>query len=353
MKKNYILITGSLGLIGYETSIYFLKKGFSILGIDNNLRAKLFGIKTDYQKKLNYLKRNFDNFYTHFSFDIRNKKKLENLFEQNSQKISLIIHTAAQTSHDWSVKDPLTDFSTNSIATFYLLEFYRKYCPKAVFIFTSTNKIYGDRVNFFNFKETDTRFDLKKNNQYYQGINENLPIDQSLHSPFGVSKASADLMIQEYGRYFGLKTGAFRLAVIAGSGQNGAYYQGFLTYMIDKLKKNEPFEIIGYQGKQVRDILHPCDLAKAFYLYYKKPKKGEVYNLGGGRENSVSLIEIIDILARITGKRLKFNYTNQPRKGDHKWWITNFKKFKKDYPDWSIKYSVEKIILDIYRNNHR
>lgn len=352
MKKNYILITGSLGLIGHETSLFFLKKGYCVLGIDNNLRAKLFRIKTDYRKKLDFLKRNFLNDYNHFYFDIRNKKKLENLFKKNSQKITLIIHTAAQTSHDWSARDPITDFSINASGTLNLLELYRKYCPKAVFIFTSTNKVYGDRVNFFNFKETDKRFDLKEKDKYYQGIDENFPIDQLIHSPFGVSKGSADLMVQEYGRYFGLKTGIFRLGVVSGSGQNGAYYQGFLTYMIDKLKKNEPFEIIGYQGKQVRDILHPYDLAKAFYLYYKKPKKGEVYNLGGGRENSVSLIEIIDIIKRVTNKRLKFNYTNQPRKGDHKWWITNFKKFKEDYPEWEIRYSVEEILLDIYRNSH-
>ena len=351
MRKEIILITGSFGLIGFETSLFFLKKGYYVLGIDNNLRAKLFGIKTDYHRKLDYLKRNFTSFYVHFSFDIRDKKKLEKLFKDYSQKISLIIHTAAQTSHDWSAKDPYTDFSVNSTATFYLLEFYRKYCPKAVFIFTSTNKVYGDRVNFFNFKETDKRFDLKKNDKYYQGIDESFPIDQAMHSPFGVSKASADLMVQEWGKYFGLKTGVFRLGVVAGSGQDGAFYQGFLSYMINQIKNDEVFEIIGYRGKQVRDILHSKDLVEAFYLYFKNPKKGEVFNLGGGRENSASVLELIEKVCKITKRKPKITYQDKVRLGDHKWWITDFRKFKKDYPSWRIKYSVDDIILDIYKNS--
>lgn len=350
IKTKKILITGSLGLIGFETATFFLKKNYQIIGIDNNLRSKLFNIKTNYIKKLQYLEKIYKKNYSHSNIDIRDNKKLLFLFKNNN--FDSIIHTAAQTSHDWSAKDPIKDFSINSLATINLLELYRRYCPKATFIFTSTNKVYGDLVNRFDYKEYKSRFDLIPKDKFYKGITEDLSIDQSKHSLFGVSKASADLFIQEYGRYFDLKTGIFRLGVVAGGGQNGALEQGFLSYIIDKITKNEEFKIIGYKGKQVRDIIHAKDVAQAFYLFYKSPKKGEVFNLGGGRENSASILELIKKVKKITSNNPKISYQSNPRSGDHKWWITNYSKFQKTYPSWKIKYSIDDIILDIYKQNH-
>ena len=351
MKKT-ILITGSLGLIGYEATKLFLDKNYLIIGIDNNLRSKLFNIKTNYDQKLQYLEKTYKTKYSHLNIDIRNNNKLSNLFKKNNKNIDLIIHTAAQTSHDWSAKDPVVDFSINAVATLILLELYRQYCPKATFIFTSTNKVYGDRVNKFDYQENNTRFDLDKKDLYYSGVTENLSIDQSKHSPFGISKVSADLLAQEYGRYFDLKTGIFRLGVVTGSGQNGALEQGFLSYMIDRFMNNKEFSIIGYKGKQVRDIIHVKDVAQAFYLYSKNPKKGEVFNLGGGRENSASVLELIEKVSKTTGKKPNISYQDKPRSGDHKWWITNYSKFQKIYPSWKIKHSVDDIILDIYKQQY-
>lgn len=347
-----ILITGSLGLIGFEACKLFLKKGFFVVGLDNDLRAQLFNIKTDYKLKLKHLEKDYHGEYIHFNLDIREDKKMANIFQRFNKEIKVIIHAAAQTSHDWSAKDPFVDFSINASGTLNLLELYRKYCPKAVFIFTSTNKVYGDSVNRFKYKKYKTRYDLNKNSKYYLGIPENFSIDQSKHSLFGVSKASADLLVQEYGRYFGLKTGVFRLGVVAGGGQNGALEQGFLSYMINKFKNNEEFNVIGYKGKQVRDIIHAKDVAQAFYLFYKSPKKGEVFNLGGGRENSASILELIEKVSKIVGRKSKITYKDKPRSGDHRWWITNYSKFKKMYPSWSVGYSVDDIILDIHKQHH-
>ncbi|MCM8787964.1 MAG: NAD-dependent epimerase/dehydratase family protein [Candidatus Omnitrophica bacterium] len=351
MKKIFVLITGSLGLIGFETVKFFLGRNYPVVGIDNGLRAKIFGIKTNYQTKLKYLKTSFKGKYTHFNNDIRDGKFLDDLVKNYGKDINLIIHAAAQTSHDWSAKDPKTDFYINALATYNLLEAARKYCPNSVFIFTSTNKVYGDRVNYLPLKEFNTRFDLEKNNQFYNGIPESFSIDQSIHSPFGVSKTSADLMVQEYGRYFGLKTTVFRLGVVSGSSQEGALEQGFLSFMIKKMKNNEPFTIIGYKGKQVRDIIHSIDVVSAFWEVFKKPKKGEVYNLGGGRGNAFSVIELINKVEKLTGRKLKLKYEKRERKGDHKWWITDFSKFKREYPQWGITKSVDDIILDIYKND--
>ena len=352
LKHNNILVTGSLGFIGFEATRLFLGKEYTVLGIDNNIRGKLFNIKTNHQTKKQYLKKTYKGKYIHFEFDIRNQKKLKELFIRYGKNIDLIIHTAAQTSHDWSARDPITDFSINAAGTLNLLELYRRYCPKAVFIFTSTNKVYGDLVNDFKYKEYKKRYDLKEEDKYYGGITEEFLIDQSRHSPFGVSKASADLMVQEYGRYFNLKTGVFRLGVVAGRGQNGALEQGFLSYMIESFKNKKDFTIIGYKGKQVRDIIDARDVVNAFYLFYKNPKKGEVFNLGGGRKNSASILELIDKISNITNKKPKIIYQNQPRLGDHKWWIGDYSKFKKNYPLWEIKYSLDDIILDIYNQSH-
>lgn len=347
---NKVIITGSFGLIGFETVNFFLKKGYKVIGLDNNIRSKLFSIKTNYEKKREYLKKTYKNNYTHYEYDIRDHKKLIALFKKLNKNIGLIVHAAAQTSHDWSAKDPIKDFSINALATLDLLELYRKYCPKAVFIFTSTNKVYGDSVNSLNYIEEKERFDLDRKSSEFNGISETFSIDHSKHSPFGVSKASADLYVQEYGRYYNLKTGVFRLGVVSGSSQNGAVEQGFLSYMIKSLIHTNQFTIIGYKGKQVRDIIDARDVANAFYLFFKKPKKGGVFNMGGGRKNSFSLLELIRKIGEINRAKPKIKYQNRVRQGDHKWWITDFSKFADAYPSWHVKYSVEDIILDIYKN---
>lgn len=351
MKKT-VVITGSMGLIGFETTKLFLDKGFIVVGVDNDIRAKLFSIKTKYKTKLNFIKDNYRSKYVHYHQDIRDYGKLKKLIKAHKDEIALIVHTAAQTSHDWSAKDPETDFSINTLSTLRLLDLYKKYCSEATFIFTSTNKVYGDAVNSFSYKKNKKRFDLDKKNKYYHGITEDLSIDQSKHSLFGVSKASADLLVQEYGRYFNLKTGVFRLGVIAGAGQNGALEQGFLSYMMDRFINHKDFCVIGYKGMQVRDILDARDLAQAFYFFYKSPKKGEVFNMGGGRENSASILELIEEIRSITKRNPEIKYENKIRSGDHKWWITNYSKFKKFYPGWRVNYSVKDIILDIYKKSN-
>ncbi|MCS7093525.1 MAG: NAD-dependent epimerase/dehydratase family protein [Patescibacteria group bacterium] len=344
------IVTGSLGLIGFEAVKFFLRINFFVIGFDNNLRKRIYQVETNYQKKLNFLKEKYSERYLHFGADIRDSPFLDKIFKEHSHKIRLILHTAAQTSHDWSAKDPVFDFSINALSTIRLLELYRHYSPKAVFIFTSTNKVYGDRVNSLSFREYKKRYDLLKSDKYYQGINEDFPIDQSLHSPFGVSKSAADLMVQEYGKYFGLRTGVFRLGVVSGVGQNGSHEQGFLSFLIKKLIKKEEFRIIGYQGKQVRDIIDARDVVSAFYYYYHQPKQGEIYNLGGGRENSLSILELIDQIKILTGERIKITYQPYHRLGDHKWWITDYSKFRNDFPNWQINFNVKKIIQDIYLN---
>lgn len=347
--KHRVLITGSIGLIGYEATQFYLQKGYEVIGIDNDLRSKLFNIKTQYFEKLNILNTHYKNKYIHYETDIRNTEKIEHIFK-SSQRVNLIIHTAAQTSHDWAQKDPITDYSINSYATLQLLEMYRKYCSHAVFIFTSTNKVYGDLVNLLHFKESAQRYDLSKSHLFYKGIPETFSIDQSTHSLFGVSKVSADLLVQEYGRYFGLNTGVFRLGVVSGGGQSGALYQGFLSYFLEKAKKKQFINIIGYKGKQLRDIIHASDVVSAFNEYYKNPKNGEVYNLGGGRSQNISLIELISLIQDITNYKIKTIYQPKPRIGDHKWWITDTTKFEKDYPKWKRTKNINEIIKDIWNS---
>src|SRR3989338_3432519 len=293
MNQKIVVVTGSLGLIGYETTLLYLNKGYMVIGIDNNLREKLFNIKTKFSEKLLHLQRKYNGRYFHNNRDIREEYFLKSLFKKHGNAIGVVIHTAAQTSHDWAKKNPLMDYSVNADATLYLLESVRQYTSDAVFIFTSTNKVYGDTVNKLPFKEYLNRYDLLEDESCFMGIDEFFSIDHSLHSLFGVSKTSADLLVQEYGKYFGLRTGVFRLGVVAGGGQSGALYQGFLSYLIEKAVRSEIFCFVGYKVKQVRDIIHARDVVQAFYLYSQKPKKGEVYNLGGGRRNSFSLIELV------------------------------------------------------------
>lgn len=344
--KKLVLVTGSAGLVGSQSVKFFSDLGFRVVGIDNNMRSVFFGAGASTHWNELALKKAYKN-YTHHSFDIRNTKKIEELFKKN--KFDLIIHTAAQPSHDWAARDPQTDFSINAGATLSLLEAYRTYCPDAVFLFTSTNKVYGDRPNSLPLIERATRYELPKNHQFYQGINESMSIDNTLHSVFGVSKTAADIMVQEYGKYFNLATGIFRCGCITGPAHSAARLHGFLAYLVQSIARGTSYTIYGYKGKQVRDNIHAYDLVTAFYEFYKKPKKGGVYNMGGGRHSNTSIIEAIAQIESLLGKKAKVKIITTPRIGDHQWYISDVSKFKKDYPNWSYSYDDHKILEELCR----
>lgn len=344
MKTKKVLVTGSAGLIGSEAVRFFCKKGFEVIGIDNDARKYFFGIgaSTDWNRR--FLEKEYKN-YRHFSTDIRDEKSIEEIFSKND--FSLIIHTAAQPSHDWAVKEPLTDFTINAVGTLVLLESFRKYSPDAVFIFTSTNKVYGDNPNKLPFIEFETRYELDKSHKYYNGIDEKMSLDDCTHSIFGVSKTSADLMVQEYGRYFGLKTGVFRGGCLTGPAHSGAQLHGFLAYLASSIVKNREYTVFGYKGKQVRDNIHSYDVVNAFFHFYQKPKVGEVYNLGGSRYSNISVLEAITKIKEITGKKAKIKYEDKNRIGDHIWYISDVSKFQSHYPDWKYTYDQDKILEEL------
>ncbi len=344
-----VLITGSSGLIGSESVRFFCEKKDDVFGIDNDMRAYFFGSKasTEWSRKL--LKGKYKNYY-HYNVDIRDGLKIKNVFKKN--KFDLIIHAAAQPSHDWAAKEPLTDFTVNALGTLVLLENFRKYCPKAVFIFISTNKVYGDRPNTLPLIELKSRYELPKKHKYYRGIDETMNIDDSKHSLFGVSKLAADVMVQEYGKYFGLKTGIFRGGCLTGPAHSGTQLHGFLAYLVKCIAIGQKYTIFGYKGKQVRDNIHSYDLVNALYHFYKKPRCGEVYNIGGSRHSNVSMIEAIDKIEKILGKKAKHEYKDQNRIGDHIWYISDVSKFKKHYHKWKFKYNIDDILKELCREGH-
>lgn len=350
MVNRKALITGSCGLIGSEAVKFFANLGFEIFGIDNNMRKYFFGEEASTKWNKNKLEKELKDKYRHFNMDIRNNKKLEEIFKKN--KFDLIIHTAAQPSHDWAAKEPYTDFGINAQATLYLLENMRKYSSDSVFIFTSTNKVYGDTPNFLPVIELKTRYELPKNHRYYKGIDESMSIDNSKHSIFGASKVAADIMVQEYGKYFGLKTVVFRGGCLTGPSHSGTKLHGFLAYLIRCIQRGEPYTIIGYKGKQVRDNIHSSDLVNAFYSFYKKPTSGEAYNMGGSRFSNISILETIEKVEKILKKKANIKYINKPRIGDHIWYISDISKFQKQYPSFKQKYDIDMIIEDICRFGH-
>ena len=343
------LITGSNGLVGSESVKFFSKKGFDILGIDNNLREFFFGKDGSTQWVKQRIKKEIKN-YTHFNADIRSYQNLEKIFKEYKKNISVIIHCAAQPSHDYGKNFPILDFNVNATGTLNLLELTKKYCPEAPFIFMSTNKVYGDNPNKLKIIEKKNRFELNKKNQYYNGIDENFSIDNCTHSFFGVSKSYADLIVQEYGKNVGLKTVCFRGGCITGPNHSGAKLHGFLSYLVKLTSYKKKYTIIGYKGKQVRDNLHSSDLVNCFWEFYKKPKKGEVYNIGGGRYSSCSIIEALNEVESQLKIKIKKEFLQKNRVGDHIWYITNNNKFKKHYPKWKQKYNTRKIITELIQN---
>lgn len=346
MKKT-ILITGSTGLVGSETAKFFLKKNFKVIGIDNNKRSYFFGkeASTNWIKKKLLKNKN----YFHFTFDITNYSKLEKIIKKNKSNLSLIVHCAAQPSHDWAYREPILDFEINSKSTLYLLELIRKYKKNIKFILTSTNKVYGDNPNKLKFLEYKKRFELSKKDQLFKGINENMSIDNCKHSLFGVSKTYGDLITQEYGKNLGLDTIVFRAGCISGPNHSGAVLHGFLSYLVKSCIKKKKYTIIGYKGKQVRDNIHSNDLVNCFWEFYKNKtkKKGEAYNIGGGRKSNCSILEAIAYVENKTKIKVKKIFLKQNRIGDHKWYISDNSKFKRNYPGWKQNYNYKKILDEI------
>ena len=343
---SIVLITGSCGLVGSESVKFFCKKGFDVIGIDNNSRKFFFGKDGDISwVKKNLLKSNKN--YFHKNIDIRNYYALEKIFKKYRKNIKLIIHSAAQPSHDWAKQKPIIDFNINALGTLNLLELTKKFCKNSAFIFMSTNKVYGDRPNFLPLKASHKRWEISKKHKFFKGIDESMELDNCIHSFFGVSKCYADLAVQEYGKNNGLNTVCFRAGCITGPYHSGAELHGFLSYLVKSAIKKKKYSIFGYGGKQVRDNIHSHDLVKCFWHYFKKPKKGEVYNIGGGRYSNCSIIEALDYVESITNVRIKKIYFKANRVGDHIWYISNTQKFKNHYPDWKQDYNTKKIIKEL------
>ena len=340
------IITGSCGLVGSEAAIFFSKKGFDIVGIDNNLRKFFFGKDGDVTWVKNNLKKNIKN-YKHLNIDVRNYSALKKIFSKYKRNIKVIIHAAAQPSHDWAKNKPFIDFEINAKGTLNLLELTKEYCPNVPFIFMSTNKVYGDNPNYLPLVEKKTRWEIKNNHRFKKGIDETMSIDNCTHSFFGASKSYADLIVQEYGKNIGLKTVCFRAGCITGPNHSGAKLHGFLAYLVKISLLKKKYNLIGYKGKQVRDNIHSYDLVRCFWEFYKKPRKGEVYNIGGCRFSNCSIIEALNYIEKKTEIKIKKILKKKNRVGDHFLYVTSMKKFKKHFPNWKQKYNTKKIIDEL------
>lgn len=348
--RSVALITGSAGLIGSESVEFFSSKFDLVIGIDNNLREYFFGMDGSTIWNQERLQEKFEN-YLHNNIDIRNIEDLEGIFKKYNTNVRLIIHTAAQPSHDWAAREPFTDFSVNAMGTLNMLEMYRRYCPDSVFIFTSTNKVYGDNPNLLPLYETENRWEVDHDHPFaLKGINETMSIDRTKHSLFGASKVAADILVQEYGNYFALKTGVFRGSCLTGPKHSGTQLHGFLSYLMKCTIEGDLYTIFGYKGKQVRDNMHSFDLVNMFWHFYQNPRAGEVYNVGGGRHASCSILEAILMCEQITGNRLNYTYVEANRSGDHIWYISDVSKFKRHYPEWNYTYDLKKTLSEIYSN---
>jgi CDP-paratose 2-epimerase len=348
-----VLITGSAGLIGSEAARFFSARGFRVVGIDNDMRARLFGAEASTAWNRERLIQDLPN-YIHANLDIRDREQLEEVFRTYERNIRLVIHTAAQPSHDWAARDPHADFTINANGTLNLLELTRRFCPHAPFIFTSTNKVYGDTPNSLPLVEMEKRWEIATDHPFFEhGIDETMSIDRSMHSLFGASKVAADVLVQEYGRYFGMKTACFRGGCLTGPSHSGTQLHGFLAYLMKCAATGTPYTVFGYEGKQVRDNIHSADLIAAFWEFFQAPRSGEVYNMGGGRDCNCSMLEAIEICEQITGQKLDWTYSEQNRAGDHIWWISDTRRFREHYPNWSIRHDVSAILEEIYAANHQ
>lgn len=342
-----ILVTGSAGLIGAETVRRFAREGHHVVGIDNDMRAYFFGETGSTGWMRDRLREEWKE-YEHHDADIRDAQAMESIFASYGEAIELIVHCAAQPSHDWAAKEPLTDFSVNATGTLILLELTRQHCPEASFIFVSTNKVYGDTPNSLPLVEEETRWELAREHPFFEhGIDESMSVDRSKHSVFGASKLAADIMVQEYGRYFGMKTACFRGGCLTGPGHAGAELHGFLAYLMQCAVTGTEYQIFGYEGKQVRDNIHSSDLVECFHHYWQAPRSAEVYNIGGGRHSNCSMREAIALCEEIVGKKMRTRYVDEARSGDHIWWISDVRRFQHHYPDWGFEYDLRRILEEI------
>ncbi|MBY0588593.1 NAD-dependent epimerase/dehydratase family protein [bacterium] len=341
------LVTGSAGLVGAESVRFLSETGLEVVGVDNNLREFFYGPTGSTEWSRKHLESTIHK-YRHVTADIRDEKRMNALFAELGDSLELILHTAGQPSHEWATQDPPMDFDVNARGTLVLLECARQHSPKASFVFTSTNKVYGDSINRRVFEELPTRWEIERSSPFFEkGIDETLTIDRSMHSIFGVSKTAADLLVQEYGRYFGMNTVCFRCGCITGPGHSGTVLHGFLAYLAICCLKRESYTVIGYKGKQVRDNIHARDLVRMFWEYHQNPKPGVVYNAGGGRRANCSVMEAIGLCENLTGQKMNVVVRDQARAGDHQWWISDTSLFGRDYPNWQQNFSMEQLVQDV------
>jgi CDP-paratose 2-epimerase len=344
------VVTGSCGLIGFEAAAHF-GAGMTVVGIDNDMRASFFGPEASTRANRVRLERQLGDAYEHHDLDIRNREEILLLFQRYGRELSLVVHTAAQPSHDWAAREPFTDFDINAVGTLNLLEATRRHAPEATFIFTSTNKVYGDRPNSLPYVEHEKRWELEPGHRYYDGIDESMSIDESMHSLFGASKVAADVLVQEYGRYFDLRTACFRGGTLTGPNHAAAELHGFLAYVVRCAMTRTPYTIFGYGGKQVRDAIHSNDLIACFGEFHRAPRVAEVYNIGGGRHSNISVLEAIDLAQDVTGEEMTWVLRDEPRAGDHIWWVSDNSRFASHYPSWRQAYDVRAIAVELYERN--
>jgi len=344
---SMLIVTGSAGLIGSETVKRFAKDGFRVAGIDNDMRAEFFGAEASTKKTRDDLLANVRG-YEHHNIDIRDAQRIDELFKQHREQISAIVHTASQPSHDGAAREPQTDFTVNANGTLNLLEAARNFCPEAPFIFCSTNKVYGDTPNRLPLRELEKRWEVEPGHEYEPGISETMSIDYTKHSLFGASKAAADLLVQEYGRYFGMPTVSFRGGCLTGPAHAGTELHGFLSYLMICTVTGRPYRVFGYKGKQVRDNIHSYDLVDAFVEFMRAPRTAEVYNIGGSRSSNCSMLEAIELCQEISGRKLTWSYDDTARAGDHIWWISDVRKFQSHYPGWKVRYGLRDILEEIH-----
>ncbi|MBI4538190.1 MAG: NAD-dependent epimerase/dehydratase family protein [Gemmatimonadetes bacterium] len=347
---SIVLITGSAGLVGSDAAAFFCERGYAVVGLDNDMRRYFFGEAASTRWQRDRLLSAYSN-YVHHDVDVRDRRAVDAIFGEYSSDIALVIHTAAQPSHDWAARDPVTDFTVNANGTLNLLECTRCFCPEAVFIFTSTNKVYGDRPNRLPLIELETRWEIDPSHPYQPGIDESMSVDDARHSLFGASKLAADVLVQEYGRYFGMKTACFRAGCITGPNHSGAELHGFLSYLMKCVVMGARYTVFGYKGKQVRDNIHSYDLVNAFFHFFRAPRPGEVYNIGGGRFSNCSMLEAIAECEDLAGRKLSWRYAESNRIGDHIWWISDVGKFRAHFAEWNLTYDLRGTLLEILERN--
>lgn len=343
---SVVIVTGSTGLIGSETVRFFAKQGMDVVGVDNDMRAEFFGAEASTAWNQAVLEKEVPT-YRHVNADIRDEAAMQSLFQCYGSDLQAVVHCAAQPSHDWAASDPFKDFTVNANGTLVLLETTRQHCPDAVFIFTSTNKVYGDAPNELPLVETETRWELVDHPYAEFGIDETMRIDQCKHSLFGASKVAADVLVQEYGRYFGMKTAIFRGGCLTGPAHSGTQLHGFLAYLAKCAVTGTPYTVFGYKGKQVRDNIHSHDLVTMFWEFFQNPRVAEVYNTGGSRHSNCSMLEAIQICEELSGQEMNWSYEETNRIGDHIWWIGDVRKFQGHYPNWNYRYSIREILKEI------